>query len=368
MYRIGIDARLWGEHNTGLGIYLEQLIKELQKIDKHNHYFIFTLKKTFQTLELKSKNFTKVEVNCGWYTLKEQVLLPFVFYRYNLDLLHIPHFNSPILYFRKNIVTIHDITPILFPPTSPIRKVAFYFVFLKSLYLSSKIIAVSQTIKSDLIKLFKIEESKIKVIYQGIRTFPKINLKLKKSLKQKLSPPKPFLIYVGHWRIHKNIKKLLLAFKILDASNQKIHLVLTGKPHYRDTKIDQLVTELSRKGIIKQVNFVSRDELAYLYKEASGIILPSLSEGFGYPPLEGLSFGKKVFVSNIPIFDEILNGFKIVLDQNNPVKMAQQIIFGLQNEKIKNRIHKEARLFLKRYDFKKMARETLDSYLKTIES
>ncbi len=368
MYRIGIDARLYGEQNTGLGIYLENLINQLQKIDKKNQYFIFILKKNYKILNLKSANFTKVKVEPRWYTLKEQILLPFVFYKYKLDLLHIPHFNIPIFYFGKNIITIHDITPILFPPSSLIRRLTFYLVFSKAVYFSSKIITVSHTIKKDLIKLFKIKEKKIKVIYQGIRKLPKINPKSKKALKQKLSLPKPFLIYVGHWRVHKNIKNLLLAFKILHDSKQKIHLILTGKPHHRDSKINHLVKELSKKGTIKRANFVSAKQLAYLYQESAGVILPSFSEGFGYPPLEGLSFGKKVFVSNIPVFNEVLNGLKITIDQNNPIKTAQQIILGLKNKKIENKIHKEAPSFLKRYDFKKMARETLEEYLKIIKA
>lgn len=368
MYRIGIDARLYGEQNTGLGIYLENLIKELQKLDKKNQYFIFCLKNKGSVIKLRSKNFKKIQINCPWYSLKEQILLPFIFYKYKLDLLHIPHFNVPLLYLRKNIITIHDITPILFPPSSLIRRLALYCVFLKAVYLSTKIISVSQTIKNDIIKLFKVKENKIKVIYQGIRTFPKINKSLKNSLNRKLTKFRPFLIYVGHWRIHKNIKNLLLAFKILHDANQKIHLILTGKPHHQDPKINKLITQLTKNGTIKRANFVSSAELSYLYKESSGVILPSLSEGFGYPPLEGLSFGKKVFVSSLPIFDEILNGFKISLDQNNPVKIAHQIIFGLQNKKIENKILKQAHLFLKRYDFKKMALETLDIYLKTVRS
>src|SRR3989344_9234112 len=107
--KIGIDARLIGPEGTGLSTYTQNLIENLQKIDNKNHYSIFLQKNSWQYLKITNKNFTKVLADVSWYSLSEQIKMPQIFKSQNLDLLHIPHFNVPILYRGKFIVTIHDL-------------------------------------------------------------------------------------------------------------------------------------------------------------------------------------------------------------------------------------------------------------------
>lgn len=360
--KIGIDARLYGEKNTGLGIYIEKLIENLQKIDKKNNYYIFLLKNNYNLLKIKNKNFKKIKVNIKWYTVKEHLLFPFLLYRYKLDLIHFPHFNVPFLYFKKHITTIHDLTPIYFPPKNLFRKIGLYLVFLKSVYFSNKIITVSKTIKNEIIKKFKLKDKKIIVIYQGIRDFPKLKKKEEDFLKKKWKIRKPYLLYCGHWRIHKNIKNLLIAFEILSNKNIKIKLYLTGKPKIKNKKILYLLDKLKKKKVIKILGFLNTKELGFFIKNSEGIILPSYSEGFGLPPLEALKFKKIPYVSNIEIFKEVLGNLKISFKPSNPIDIAEKIIFGLKDKILKNRIKKRAKKLLERYDYKNMTIRTLKQY------
>ena len=112
--RIGIDARIWGSSSRGVGRYIQNLVENLEKVDRKNHYFIFLRENGFKSYQPKNKNFHKVLADVPWYGAKEQVMMPGIFSASNLDLLHVPHFNVPLLYQGKMVVTIHDLTMLKF--------------------------------------------------------------------------------------------------------------------------------------------------------------------------------------------------------------------------------------------------------------
>ena len=102
MAKIGIDARLWGVKHTGIGRYVEELVKSLQQIDKENEYVLFCRNDDTRNIP-EVKGWKKVIADINHYSLKEQFTLHKVYRSENLDLLHVPHFNVPILFFGKNI-------------------------------------------------------------------------------------------------------------------------------------------------------------------------------------------------------------------------------------------------------------------------
>ena len=104
--RIGIDARLYSQ--SGVGRYIRNLLAYLQTLDKANEYYIFHLQVDYDSLVYHT-NFEKVLANFKWYGLTEQVKFPLLLNKYNLDLVHFPHFNVPIFFSGKFVVTIHDL-------------------------------------------------------------------------------------------------------------------------------------------------------------------------------------------------------------------------------------------------------------------
>jgi len=105
--KILIDARLWGLENAGIGRYTINLIQELAKIDRENEYIILLRAKYYHQISLK-ENFTKVIADIPPYTIAEQAILGKIIGRYEPDVVHYPHFNIPVLYKGKFLVTIHD--------------------------------------------------------------------------------------------------------------------------------------------------------------------------------------------------------------------------------------------------------------------
>src|SRR3989344_2595269 len=159
--KIGIDARFVGPQGRGLGKYTEKLILNLAKIDAKNQYVIFLREANWSYLPItKYKNFTKILADVPWYSAQEQYKLPPIFKSQNLDLLHVPHFNVPVFYRGKFIVTIHDLIHHKFSETSAttknpiifkLKRLGYKKVIENAIYKSEKIITPSKYVKGDVV-------------------------------------------------------------------------------------------------------------------------------------------------------------------------------------------------------------------------
>lgn len=173
--KILIDARLFGPKNTGNGRYTENLIKNLAVIDSKNQYQILLRKANFNDIKLPN-NFQKVIADFKHYSFEEQIKLPYLIYKLKPNLVHFPHFNVPLLYFGKYIVTCHDMIMHRFTtgaattrkfPMYQIWRLGYYLSFAKAVHGSTKIIVPSNAIKNELVGYYKINLDKVEVTYEG---------------------------------------------------------------------------------------------------------------------------------------------------------------------------------------------------------
>jgi len=173
--KILVDARLYGLENTGIGRYTINFLNELQKLDIKNNYIILLREKYYHLLKFP-ENFEKALADIPHYSLKEQIQIPKIIKKYNPDLVHFLHFNVPISFDRKFIVTIHDMTMHYQKVDSSNLPLPFYFikhtfykkVFKHAVLKSKKIIVPSQFVKDQVVDHFKIKKEKVKVTYEGI--------------------------------------------------------------------------------------------------------------------------------------------------------------------------------------------------------
>lgn len=192
----------------------------------------------------------------------------------------------------KNVVfTIHDMI---------VEKQNKDFGTEKRLYArqASKIIAVSEATKKDIVTLWDISPDKIEIIYHGSSLNPQQAEKPAKSL------PEDFLLYVGDRGGHKNFAAFIRAIVGLLKKHSGLYLVCAGKRAFSQEEI-QRIKELK---IEKKVLFFVRpndNELAYLYSKAKVFVFPSLNEGFGIPILEAWTCKTPVILSNNSCFNEI---------------------------------------------------------------
>lgn len=174
--RIVIDARLYGLENAGLGRYTINLIDELQKIDKQNEYFVLLRKKYFNQLNLAG-NWKKALADINHYSLEEQTKLPKIIKDLKPNLVHFLHFNAPIFYKGKYVVTIHDLlmhkqrgleATTLTPSRYFLKRLAYKLVFENAVRRAFRVIVPSQAVKDEVCYYYKLNPNKVIVTYEGI--------------------------------------------------------------------------------------------------------------------------------------------------------------------------------------------------------
>jgi glycosyltransferase involved in cell wall biosynthesis len=389
--KIGIDARMLGEEQTGIGLYIKNLIENIAKLDKEDEYILFLRKEQFDSFELPEKNFKKVLADYRWYSFSEQFYFLFKLYFENLDLVHFPSFNAPIFYFKKRITTIHDLTPKYFPGhkmNSFLRRFASNMVFLRSISGSRKIISVSEYTKKEILKFYKIKSEKIEVIYQGIPNANKNTTKataqnhqvsddrqilgdfeskkiFKKNFLEKYKIRKPYIFYTGVWRNHKNIVGLVYAFERLrEKYNKDILLVLGGKEDPFYPEVRKTWENLGLKDNIITPGFIKNEEMGIFLKNAEVFVLPSFVEGFGFGPLEALSYGTPVAVSDAGAMPEVLGESALYFDPNNNKDIAEKINKLLEDDGLRKALIEEGKKRLVNYTWISCTKNTLRLYKK----
>lgn len=367
--RIGIDARFSSE--SGVGRYLRNFLTNLKILDKKNEYFIFLLPKDFDKFS-ETRNFRKVAAPFKWYGFGEQFNFPKLLYRFNLDLMHFPHFNVPIFYKGKFVVTIHDLihqhyamnrATTLNPLSYKIKQLGYRKVFKTAIQKSLKILVPSDFVRKDLMKEWNVSSDKITVTPEAVDDKlavigSKISQKQTSKVLSKFNIRPPYLFYVGNAHPHKNVEGLIKSFNSLSANYQNLQLVLSGADHYF---WQRLKTEKKLKNVYF-TGYVTEDELAVLYKSAKAFVLPSFEEGFGIPLLEAMALGCPVVASNTGALPEVGGGASVYFNPRDTGDMVEKITQVLNSNNLRKDLVKKGKKRVKLFSWEKLAKQTLNTY------
>lgn len=367
--RIGIDARLWDQ--TGVGRYIRNLCINLQKIDKKNRYTLFVRNNDLKSVKEKinSSNFTIVTSDIRWHSFKEQLQFSQTLLDENLDLMHFPYFSLPLLYKKPYVVTIHDLiinhyptgkASTLFPLFYYLKLYFYKFVIYMGAKRAKKIIAPSLATKSEILDHLRVGDQKVSVTYEACdeNIYKENNIKSLKGISGK------YFLYVGNAYPHKNLENLLKAFSKFLVTTKDVKLVLVGNKDYFYKNLEKKVDSMN----LENVYFFGKatdDELSYLYKNAVGLVMPSLMEGFGLPVLEAMASKCLVICSDIPSLKEIIKANAVYFSPND----INDIKFCLENayyQKYDPEIIDNAYRLSKNFSWEKMAKETLEIYESSI--
>jgi len=371
--KIVIDARMYGLEHAGIGRYILNLINQIEKVDKKNNYFILLRKEYYQQLKFKNKRFHKVLADFPHYSFKEQFLLPGILRKLKPDLVHFPHFNVPIFWQGKYLVTIHDLikhesrgmktTTKLAPLYWPKYWVYQLIVFL-AIKRAKKIITPSQYWKKELVKRYKIKPDKIVVTYEGAGEFAKKKATIsgEKAIK-KYGITKPFVIYTGSLYPHKNVFRLVQAVQLINEKDKNnLSLVIASARNVFMERFKKEVEKTKGLNMVILAGFVPDEELISLYQEAEAFVTPSLLEGFGLPGLEAMTIGLPVISANASCLPEIYGQAAVYFNPLEVKDMAEKIEKVVKNKKLKQELIKKGYQQVEKYSWEKMARETLRVY------
>ena len=369
--RIGIDARFFGPIGKGLGRYTQKLIENLEKIDDVNEYFVFLKKENFEEYVPKKPNFKKVLADFHWYTFSEQLKFPGLLKKFKLDLVHFPHFNVPIFYSGKFVVTIHDLILIHFPTvqSSTLPAIFYWAKFLaykiaikSAITRSNRIIAVSKFTKKDILENYsRVTEEKIRVTYEACDEFCMLSPKKDEEILEKYGIIKPYIIYVGNVYPHKNPERLALAVGKINQKGKDLKLVFVGGDDYFYSRLRSFVAKRKVDNVIFS-GFVPDHELDVLFHNSLAYVRPSLYEGFELPPLEAMAKGVPVLCSRHSCAVEILGESVHYFNPKDVSDISRSIGDVLDDEELRKSLIRKGYEQVAKYSWKKMAEETKNIY------
>lgn len=367
--RIGIDARLYNQ--TGVGRYIRNIIYHLSRTDKKNEYIIYLRKEDFGNFKIPNKRWRKILADIPWHTISEQWQLPKLLVSHKLDVAHFTYFNVPIFYPGKYLLTIHDLIVDHFDtgrastlpgPLHKFKRLGYKIAMSVGIARAAAVTAISETTKREVIKHYNILPAKVTVTFDALDS----------RFAQKIAKVKPvsyydfpYILYVGNCYPHKNLERLVKAFKEVLRQKPRLKLVFSGDDDYFYPRLKKFA---QNQGILRKVVFFGNandSQLIRLYKNAKCLVFPSLMEGFGLPNLEALSCSCLPVVSQIPAFAEIWGDRLDFFDPEDTFDMAEKIInvLSLSSLQYKKKVDK-ARKRIEDFSWEKTAKKTLKLYEK----
>ena len=368
--KIAIDARMYGK-GYGIGRYVESLVHGLEKTVSDISFILYLKPESVNNYRQAGGSFEVIEAPYHWYGLDEQTKFLSLLNTGNHDLIHFPHWNIPVRYKRPFLVTIHDLTMFHFPryeattrsyPVFWVKDKIHRMVVRHAARHARAIIATSQFTAQDIISSLGVSQEKISVVYQSPNLMVENNWE---EVRKKFGLEHPYLLYVGAAYPHKNLKKLLDAWKQVNQNFVEYELILAGSPSPFYVDIEKYIHTMNIPNV-RLVGFVEDIYLNQLYHHASAMVFPSLYEGFGLPPLEAITAEVPVIASHAGSLPEILGEAAYYVDPNNAAHIAQGISEVLGNEEIKMELKKAGRIQASLFSEGQYIKNTLSVYKKAL--
>ncbi|MEK7699067.1 MAG: glycosyltransferase family 1 protein [Planctomycetota bacterium] len=277
----------------------------------------------------------------------------------DFDIFHPTYFNPYFLDYlgdKPFVLTIYDMVYELFPQIySPRDKTGVYKKLLAPK--ATKIIAISENTKRDIMKLFGIKEDKIEVIYLA-NSLCANAIKKGKGVASEL--PQKYLLFVGNRRVYKNFDTFIESISPLLRDDKDLHLICAGGGKFTPSEI----AGLEKLGVIHKVTQRPFDDnqLAQLYLNALAFVFPSLYEGFGIPILEAFACGCPVITSNISSLPEVAGNAAEYFDPADKMSILSAVKKVIYNHGLRSELKGKGYERLKGFSWEKTANNTKKLY------
>ncbi len=256
----------------------------------------------------------------------EQQLLPRLAARAGVDLVHSLANTGPGWGQFRRVVTIHDLHYRLVPEAHlGLRGLGMRVLVPLGARRSDRIIAVSQSTRSDLVRLSRVPSAKVDVVPQGIGSPPVVAALPEDALRARFRlKQRPFVLCVAAKRPHKNLIRLLGALALIPSDRRPV-LVMPGYPTSHEQDLRRRAAELGIEDDVRLLGWVDQGELEGLYASAACFVLPSLHEGFGLPVLEAMVRGLPVACSSRGALAEVTGDAALHFDPDSEASISAAI-------------------------------------------
>jgi glycosyltransferase involved in cell wall biosynthesis len=341
--RIGIDARKL--HDFGIGTYLQNLLRQLARLDAEWEYVLFCKPEDRAWIDELGPNFRAVVVRAAPYSVLEQLVIPLRLLRERVDVYHSPHYVLPLLVPCPSVVTIHDCIHLMFPQYLPNRLAPYYarlFMWWAA-HRSARVMTVSEASKRDILRFFDIGAAKVSVIPNAIDERFRVPPPDEEAhrIRERFQLHEPFVLYAGNVKPHKNVERLIEAFYQLHANGfDDLKLLIIGNDISKYATLRRSIHAHNLHKYVRFLGFVPDQTLAILYRLASVFVFPSLYEGFGLPPLEAMASGTPVVTSNVSSLPEVVGTAAVLVDPHDAHAIAEGIAHVLYDARLREELRR----------------------------
>lgn len=345
--RIGIDYAAAVNQVAGIGRYTRCLVSALAEVDRDNEYVLFYGRRREQpklplaeTPNFRGKMLPLSDwaLTVLWHRLGVPVPLDVLTGR--LHLLHSPDFVLPPLWRGAAVLTVHDLSFILFPECADSRLRAYLTKAVPlSVARADLVLVDSENTKNDVICLLDAAPERVEVLYLGVEDHfrPVADEARRAAVRAKYGLEGPFLLTVGLIEPRKNLTRLLEAYRDLRMRRRgwECRLVIAGPKGWLYEEVFRKVGELKLQDSITFLGFVAEEDLPVLYSLADLFVYPSLYEGFGLPPLEAMACGVPVVCSNAAALPEVVGDAAVTFPPTDTQALSAAVEEVLDREALR---------------------------------
>ena len=362
-----IDVRTATPHFPGIGRYVSNLTGALALAQPDIHASL--LGDRSPGAGASPPAFQSIPCSLSPFSLGQQWAVPRLLKAHGATLYHSPYYLMPYLPRLPTVLTCHDLIPVMFPHYFTLwQRVAYRFANKLALRTASQIIAISETTKNDLIRLFRVPAERVHAIPQGVDArFARAPALAVDAMRRGYGLPDKYLLYVGTNKPHKNLERLVEAWSTVRRVSpaQCRALVIAG---YWDDRYPEARRLVEKKGLSESVRFigpVDDGDLPSLYTGAALFVFPSLYEGFGFPVIEAMACGTPVACSMAGALREVAGNAAFLFDPLDSGAMASALSGLLADPDGLKTLSEAGLKRAARFTWERTALETLETYLET---
>ncbi len=370
---IGLNAHLLsgtaGYRSAGIHGYIAELIKHLPSADAGLRYTAMTHPLAAKLIAGMPTRTSDLITERPWARIAwEQCFQPLIAARERFDLLHGLAFVSPLMGRCPTVVTVHDLSFALFPEWARGANAAYLRLFTRlSCKKATRIIAVSEHTRRDVIRLYGVADDKVQAIPHGVdaRFSPRSGQEIA-EFRRTHALPEHFILFVGTLEPRKNLVKLIQAFSNIKSQLSNLKLVLVGGRGWADDEIFAAIEKLGLHEHVIWAGYAPADDLPLWYNSADVFAFPSLYEGFGMPLLEAMACGTPVVTSTAACLPEVAGDAALIVPPDDADALADALQRALTDRAVRQTLRANGLARAAAFTWEDTARRTAAVYRQTL--
>ncbi|KAA3660798.1 MAG: glycosyltransferase family 1 protein [Chloroflexi bacterium] len=365
-----LDARTTTDHFPGIGRYVSNLGQAMatQLLPNEELLFLQNPGETSDHWQMPTTaniNTIVMEKTISPFSIRQQWAIPQQLHQHQATMYHSPYYLMPYRPKVPTVVTIYDLIPQLFPQTVSLQaRLLSRLATRLALRSANHIIVISETTRRDLLAAFPIQPEKVTAVPLApdpiFQPQPESTIL---QIRHKYNLPETYALYLGSNKPHKNLVRLLEAWKIIiDEQENPPQLIIAGAWINRYPEPQQKAAEFGIENAVQFLGPIPEADLAALYSSAALFVFPSLYEGFGLPVIEAMACGTAVSCANSSSLPEIGSDAAHYFDPTNVREMATVIGRLLANDSLRFELEEKGKTQAQNFSWKKAANSTLQIY------